>query len=70
MSARDDLLSIVHTWLIKCAQWDEETAPATARAQVDAYAHELAEKIREHCRSTADPCGCPGADLIDPEVEA
>lgn len=35
---------------------------------VFAYTHELAEKIREHCRNSTDPCGCPGADLIDPEV--
>jgi hypothetical protein len=35
---------------------------------IDAYAHELAERIREHCRITTGPCGCPGADLIDPEV--
>lgn len=43
-----------------------------ARKAIDAalaeHAHELAERIREHCRITTGPCGCPGADLIDPEV--
>ncbi|MFD5107142.1 hypothetical protein [Streptomyces cinereoruber] len=65
---RGQLLRVVHTWLIEVARWSDEKAPAAARAMLDAYDHEQAERIREHCRATSGPCGCPGADLIDPEV--
>lgn len=67
--ARDTLLKVVHTWLIECTTWPEGEAPAEARKMLDAYDHEQAERIRAHCASTMEPCGCPGADLIDPMKE-
>jgi hypothetical protein len=41
-----------------------------AEANLDAYAHELAEKIRAAGCQEVNWCGCPmAADLIDPEKE-
>lgn len=51
-----------------------EDSAAAAIADLDAYAHELAEKIREHTWRECCGAGCSdlpehAADLIDPEVE-
>jgi hypothetical protein len=43
--------------------------PAVVNEMIDAYAHELAEKIRANGCQEINWCGCPlAADLIDPEV--
>lgn len=68
MSAREELLeALLPTYRAQYAPGEEESA----NALLDAYAHELAEKIREerHNRYATglDEEYWP-ADLIDPEV--
>jgi hypothetical protein len=45
--------------------------PAEEAGQLmNGYAHELAEQLREQCDcGEIGTCGCPCADLIDPEVK-
>lgn len=62
----ESLITRLLTTRMRLAQYDE--AARLMQELKDTHAHELAERIREHCRTSTGSCGCSGADLIDPEV--
>lgn len=75
MSAREDLIGIVTSWYMSGDFPNpHKIALAAATEDVDAYAHELAEQIRNDdfpgYREERFYTGVEAAaDLIDPEVE-
>jgi len=76
MSAREELISaLTNAWLCYGIGSRAEYEAEAAR-MIDAYAHELAEKIRQEIRSLKDHgalesdkdwAASDAADLIDPE---
>lgn len=64
MSAREKIAELL--WRVVPSRDDAEAA-ATAEQMLDAYAHELAEKLRNHDEN--DGSFNYAAALIDPEVE-
>jgi hypothetical protein len=72
VSARDELLQYMEA-RSKDSGYDTPEDADYCEKLVDAYAHELAEKIRAHGCSCCGNYACrgnpDGADLIDPEVE-
>ncbi|MFB8071108.1 hypothetical protein [Streptomyces californicus] len=70
MSARDELLESLLPWTRRPADGEEDAC----NALIDAFAHELAEKVRAEERNRKGWAGSSfglrlAADLIDPEVE-
>jgi ABC-type transporter Mla subunit MlaD len=71
MSARDELKAMIQTGACQTTQ-----DPRNADALIDAFAHELAEKIRDAAQESVDAAQevlsgdgeLFAADLIDPEV--
>ena len=76
MSARDDLFAELVSYMMD-NDWavTDLQCEAAANELIDAFAHELAEEIREHAKGVTRP-GTPGhaglmtgANLIDPHKE-
>lgn len=69
MSARDELAELLFRSMPSS---DDDEARREAAKAIDAFAHELAEKIREVASTTRVSADRPklryAADLIDPEV--